>query len=64
MRVNVILENAEYGKFSNIKLCYNIDRDGNIVEEQVPLTFGEYERIYDFITVQHLLNLIFYSFLQ
>lgn len=50
MRVNVIIENAGYGKFSNIKLCYNIDRDGNIVEEQVPLTFGEYERIYDFIT--------------
>lgn len=46
MRVNVILENADIGRFSNLKLCYN--DNGTI--KNVQLTFLQYEKVYDFKT--------------
>lgn len=46
MRVNVILENADTGRFSNLKLCYT--DNGTI--KNIPLTFLQYERVYDFTT--------------
>lgn len=44
MRVSVILENADTGRFSNLKLCYN--DNGTI--KNVPLSFLQYEKVYDF----------------
>lgn len=44
MRVNIIIEEAEYGKFSDIKLCYN----DNGLERKGTLTFSIYERVFDF----------------
>lgn len=46
MRVTVILENADTGRFSNLKLCYN--DNGTI--KNVPLSFLQYEKVYDFTT--------------
>jgi len=44
MRVNIVIDNADYGKFSDLQLCY-ID---NGVNRQVPLSFLGYERVFDF----------------
>lgn len=44
MRVSVILENADTGRFSNLKLCYN--DNGTI--KNVQLSFLQYEKVYDF----------------
>lgn len=46
MRVNIVIDNADYGKFSDLELCY-ID---NGVNRKVPLSFLGYERIFDFTT--------------
>ena len=46
MIVNVILENADTGRFSNLKLCYN--DNGTI--RNVPLSFLQYEKVFDFTT--------------
>lgn len=45
MKVNIVIDDADYGKFSNLQLCY-ID---NGIERKVPLSFLGYERVYDFI---------------
>lgn len=44
MRVNIFIDNADYGKFSDLELCY-ID---NGVNRKVPLSFLGYERVFDF----------------
>lgn len=44
MRVNVVIENSDYGKFSDLQLCY-ID---NGVNRNVSLSFLGYERVFDF----------------
>ncbi|PYF74099.1 Qat anti-phage system QueC-like protein QatC [Pedobacter nutrimenti] len=44
MKVNVVIEDADYSKFSNLQLCY-ID---NGVNRKVPLSFLSYERVFDF----------------
>ncbi|MCL6218931.1 Qat anti-phage system QueC-like protein QatC [Zunongwangia pacifica] len=46
MRVNIVIDNAGYGKFSDLELCY-ID---NRVNRKVPLSFLGYERVFDFTT--------------
>lgn len=46
MRVNVVIENAETGKFSDLKLCYT----DNGTNKSVPLKFLGYERVFDFTT--------------
>lgn len=46
MRVNIVIDNASYGKFSDLELCY-ID---NGVNRKVPLSFLGYERVFDFTT--------------
>lgn len=46
MKVNVVLENADTGKFSNLKLCY---ADNGTIKN-VPLNFLEYEKVFDFTT--------------
>lgn len=46
MRVNVVIEDADYGKFSVLKLCYT----DNGVNRKVPLSFLGYERVFDFST--------------
>lgn len=46
MRVNIIIDNADYGRFSGLQLCYT----DNGIERIVPLSFLGYERIFDFTT--------------
>lgn len=46
MRVNVVIDDADYGKFSDLQLCY-IDKG---VDRKVPLSFLGYERVFDFST--------------
>jgi len=46
MRVNVVIEDADYGKFSDLQLCY-ID---NGLNRKVPLSFLGYEKVFDFTT--------------
>lgn len=46
MRVNVILENADTGRFSSLKLCYT----DNGAIKNVPLSFLQFEKVYDFTT--------------
>ncbi|WP_051604454.1 Qat anti-phage system QueC-like protein QatC [Flavobacterium sasangense] len=46
MRVNIVIDNADYGKFSDLQLCYA----DNGVNRQVPLSFLGYERVFDFLT--------------
>jgi len=46
MRVNIVIDNADYGKFSDLQLCYT----DNGVNRQVPLSFLGYERVFDFTT--------------
>ncbi|MCZ2471214.1 hypothetical protein G9H62_00045 [Aquirufa ecclesiirivi] len=45
MKVNIVIENAEKGKFSNLKLCYTSD---GVNQNVVQLNFLEYERVFDF----------------
>ncbi|WP_411810921.1 Qat anti-phage system QueC-like protein QatC [Chryseobacterium scophthalmum] len=47
MRVTVLINDSEYRKFSDIKLCYT-KYDGT--EKQVSLLFSDYERVFDYIT--------------
>ncbi|MHA8059030.1 Qat anti-phage system QueC-like protein QatC [Aquirufa nivalisilvae] len=44
MKVNTVIENAEKGKFSDLKLCYTSDG----VNQNVQLNFLEYEKVFDF----------------
>lgn len=44
MRVNINFRDADYGKFSDIDLCYT----DNGVERKVPLSLLGYENVYDF----------------
>lgn len=44
MRVNVVIEDADYGKFSDLQLCYT----DNGVDRKVPLSLLGYERVFDF----------------
>jgi hypothetical protein len=46
MRVNIVIDNADYGKFSDLELCYM----DNGVNRKVPLSFLVYERVFDFTT--------------
>lgn len=46
MRVNIVIDAADYGKFSELKLCYT----DNGVDRKVPLSFLGYERVFDFTT--------------
>lgn len=46
MRVDIVIDNADYGKFSSIQLCYT----DNGVNRKVPLSFLGYERVFDFTT--------------
>lgn len=46
MRVDIVIDNADYGKFSDLELCY-IE---NGVNRKVPLSFLGYERVFDFTT--------------
>lgn len=46
MRVSVVIDNADYGKFAALQLCYT----DNDVERKVPLSFLGYERVFDFTT--------------
>ncbi|MET4082985.1 hypothetical protein ABIB40_002952 [Pedobacter sp. UYP30] len=44
MRVNIVIVDADYGKFSDLQLCYT----DNGVSRSVPLSFLGYERVFDF----------------
>lgn len=44
MRVDIVIDNANYGKFSDLQLCYT----DNGVNRKVPLSFLGYERVFDF----------------
>lgn len=46
MKINVVIDNAEYGKFSDLQLCYT----DNEVNKRVPLSFLGHERVFDFLT--------------
>lgn len=46
MRVNVIIDNADYGKFADLQLCYT----DNEIDRRVPLSFLGYESVIDFTT--------------
>jgi hypothetical protein len=46
MRVTIKIDEAEYGKFSDFKLCFIKDT----VEKQVSLSLFQYEKVYDFKT--------------
>jgi len=46
MKVSVVIDNADYGKFADLQLCYT----DNDVERKVPLSFLGYERVFDFTT--------------
>lgn len=44
MKVTILIEEPEYGKFSDLKLCFIKDS----VEKQVSLSLFQYEMVYDF----------------
>jgi len=44
MKVNVEINDADYGQFSNLELCYT----QNGTERKVPLSFPNFERVFDF----------------
>lgn len=44
MKVDIIIDNAVYGKFSILQLCYTDEG----VNKKVPLSFIDYEKIFDF----------------
>ncbi|QSB25468.1 Qat anti-phage system QueC-like protein QatC [Flavobacterium sp. CLA17] len=44
MRVNIVIDDANYGKFSDLHLCYT----DNGVNRRVPLSFLGYEKVFDF----------------
>lgn len=44
MKVNIKINDADYGKFSDLQLCYT----DNEVNRKVPLSFLGYERVFDF----------------
>lgn len=46
MRVNVVIDNADYGKFSDLQLCFT----DNGIERKVPLSFLNYEKVFDYTT--------------
>ncbi len=46
MRVNIVIDDADYGKFSNLQLCYT----DNGIDRRVPLSFLSYEKVFDFMT--------------
>ncbi|MDR6564223.1 MULTISPECIES: Qat anti-phage system QueC-like protein QatC [unclassified Arcicella] len=46
MRINVVIDDADYGKFSDLQLSYA----DNGVNRKVPLSFLDYERVFDFTT--------------
>lgn len=46
MRVNIIINDADYGKFSELQLCYSY----NGIERRVPLSLLKYEQVFDFTT--------------
>ncbi|TPG44145.1 Qat anti-phage system QueC-like protein QatC [Flavobacterium pectinovorum] len=46
MIVNIVIDDAHYGKFSDLHLCY-ID---NGVNRRIPLSFLGYEKVFDFTT--------------
>jgi hypothetical protein len=46
MKINIVINDAEYGKFSDLQLCYT----DNGVNRKVPLSFLGYERVFDFTT--------------
>lgn len=46
MKVNIVIDDADYGKFSDLQLCYT----DNGVNRKVPLSFLGYERVFDFTT--------------
>lgn len=46
MRVNIVIDNPDYGKFSDLQLSYT----ENGVNRKVPLSFLGYERVFDFTT--------------
>lgn len=43
MKVDIVIDNADYGKFSDLQLCYT----DNGVNRKVPLSFRGYERVFD-----------------
>lgn len=46
MRVDVVINDADYGKFSEVQLCYT----DNGMNRKVPLSFLGYERVFDLST--------------
>jgi hypothetical protein len=46
MIVNVVIDDADYGKFSDLQLCYT----DNGLDRKVSLSFLNYERVFDFTT--------------
>lgn len=46
MKVNIVIDDADYGKFSDVQLCYT----HNGIDRKVPLSFLGYERVFDFTT--------------
>ncbi|WP_169712657.1 Qat anti-phage system QueC-like protein QatC [Epilithonimonas caeni] len=44
--MNIVIDNADYGKFSDLQLSYT----DNGVNRKVPLSFLGYERVFDFTT--------------
>ncbi|OMP79995.1 hypothetical protein [[Flexibacter] sp. ATCC 35208] len=44
MKVDVIIDNADYGKFSNFQLCYV----NNGMDKKVTLSLLGYEKVFDF----------------
>ena len=46
MKVKIVIEDADYGKFSDFQLCYT----DNGINRKVPLSFLGYERVFDFTT--------------
>lgn len=44
MKVNISIRDAEYGKFSDLMLCYTY----NDIKREVPLSFLGYEKVFDF----------------
>lgn len=46
MRVNIVIDDADYGKFADLQLSYT----DNGVSRKVPLSFLGYEKVFDFTT--------------
>lgn len=46
MKVKIVIEDADYGKFSDFQLCYT----DNGINRKVPLSFLGYKRVFDFTT--------------